>query len=162
MLAFFLSVMRIRNAKDFWAGIMFAALGAFFIVFAQENDMGSAAHMGPAFFPTLLGALLAVIGLYIAVLGPLFQPTLSDGRVEPFHWDILSWILGSVFVFTLLLKPLGLMVSLAVMIVLSLLAERKLHLKETIALIVVLDFIAWAAFVYGIGMIVPVWPSFLY
>ena len=54
------------------------------------------------------------------------------------------------------------MVSLAVMIILSLLAERKLYLKETVALIVVLDFIAWAAFVYGIGMIVPVWPSFLH
>ena len=52
------------------------------------------------------------------------------------------------------------MVSLAVMIVLSLLAERKLYLKETVALI--LDFIAWAAFVYGIGMIVPVWPSLLH
>ena len=50
----------------------------------------------------------------------------------------------------------------AYMIVLSLLAERKLYLKETVALIVVLDFIAWAAFVYGIGMIVPVWPSFLH
>ena len=59
-------------------------------------------------------------------------------------------------------EPLALMVSLAVMIILSLLAERKLYLKETIALIVVLDFIAWAAFVYGIGMIVPVWPSFLH
>ena len=55
--------MKVKNAKDFWAGIMFAALGVFFIVFAQENEMGSAAHMGPAFFPTLLGGLLSVIGL---------------------------------------------------------------------------------------------------
>lgn len=154
--------MKVKNAKDFWAGIMFAVLGVFFIVFAQENEMGSSAHMGPAFFPTLLGGLLSAIGLYIALLGLMFRPTLSDGKIEAFHWDILGWILGSVFVFTLLLKPLGLMVSLAVMIVLSLLAERKLYLKETVALIVVLDFIAWAAFVYGIGMIVPVWPSFLH
>ncbi len=156
------SSMTIKNAKNFWAGIMFAALGVFFIVFAQENEMGTTAHMGPAYFPTLLGGILAIMGVYIAILGLLLQPVNNDGKVDAFHWDVLGWILGAVFVFTLLLKPLGLMLSLAVMIVISLLAERKLFLKETIALIVVLDFIAWAAFVYGIGMIVPVWPAFFY
>lgn len=154
--------MSIRNAKDFWAGIMFAFLGVFFIVFAQENEMGTAARMGPAYFPTLLGGILVLLGLYIALLGLLIQPVNNDGKVDKFHWDILGWILGAVFVFTLLLQPLGLMLSLAVMIVISLLAERKLFFKETLALIVVLDFIAWAAFVYGIGMIVPVWPSIFY
>lgn len=154
--------MTVKNAKDFWAGLMFAFLGVFFIVFAQENDMGTAAHMGPAFFPTLLGSLLTIIGLYIALLGLLFQPVGNDGKIESFHWDILGWILGSVFIFTLLLKPLGLMASLAVMIVISLLAEKKLFFKETLTLVLVLDFIAWAAFVYGIEMTVPVWPAFVY
>jgi len=154
--------MSIRNAKDFWAGILFALIGVFFVVFAQENVMGTAARMGPAYFPTLLGSLLIVFGLVIALGGVLFAPEKGDGQVERFHWDILGWILGSVFVFSVLLKPLGLMLSLAAMIVLALLAERKLRLKETVVLIVVLDAIAWLAFVYGIGMIVPVWPSFLH
>ncbi len=64
--------MTIKNAKNFWAGIMFAALGVFFIVFAQENEMGTAAHMRPAYFPTLLGGILAIMGVYIAILEVYF------------------------------------------------------------------------------------------
>jgi len=32
--------------------------GVFFVVFARQYDMGTAARMGPAFFPTMLGGLL--------------------------------------------------------------------------------------------------------
>ena len=39
--------MQIRNAQDFWSGILFAVFGALFIIFARAYDMGSAARMGP-------------------------------------------------------------------------------------------------------------------
>ena len=50
----------IRDQRDFWSGIMFAVFGVGFVVFAREYDMGTAQRMGPAFFPTVLGALLAL------------------------------------------------------------------------------------------------------
>ena len=49
--------MSLRNAKDFWAGILFAVTGVLAIVTVQEHSLGSAARMGPAYFPTLLGGI---------------------------------------------------------------------------------------------------------
>jgi hypothetical protein len=55
--------MQIRNSKDFWAGLMFLAFGIFFAVYgAIHYQMGTAVRMGPAYFPTLLGGLLTILG----------------------------------------------------------------------------------------------------
>jgi hypothetical protein len=57
---------KIKNPKDFWAGVMFVGTGAFFLVWAVANyQMGTAVRMGPAYFPVLLGALLAVLGAIV-------------------------------------------------------------------------------------------------
>lgn len=154
-------MMTIRNRKDFWSGILFAAIGVFFIVFAQEHPLGSAARMGPAYFPTLLGSVLCALGALVALIG-YFKPAPAgvDTRIEPFNWRILGLILGAVLVFSLLLEYLGLMLSLAAMIAIAAVADRTSRVKETVAMIVVLDLIAYVAFVYAIGMNVAVWPVF--
>ena len=69
--------MVVGNRKDFWSGILFALLGVFFIVFAQEHELGQASRMGPAYFPTVLGILLAAIGLIVAlglIMGAVNNP----------------------------------------------------------------------------------------
>ena len=57
--------MKIRDQKNFWSGLMFIAFGAFFAGWAQQYDMGSAARMGPAFFPTMLGGLMFLLGVIV-------------------------------------------------------------------------------------------------
>jgi len=52
----------IANGKDFWAGVMFVAFGLAFMIVAQNYSMGTAVRMGPAYFPTVLGGILAVLG----------------------------------------------------------------------------------------------------
>ena len=49
--------MKIKNPKDFWAGLMFSAFGSFFVIAARNYRMGNATSMGPAYFPTVLGGL---------------------------------------------------------------------------------------------------------
>ena len=56
-----------RNPKDFWTGLLYIFFGASAIFIARDYNMGTALRMGPAFFPTILGAVLAVIGA-IAVI----------------------------------------------------------------------------------------------
>ena len=53
--------MKIKNEKDFWSGVMFLAFGLGFVVFARKYDMGTAARMGPAYFPTMLGGVLLLL-----------------------------------------------------------------------------------------------------
>lgn len=58
--------MKVKNPKDFWSGLMFMAFGLFFAIWAMTHyQMGTAVRMGPAYFPTVLGGLLAVLGLII-------------------------------------------------------------------------------------------------
>jgi hypothetical protein len=60
--------MQIKNGKDFLAGAMFIALGLAFLLVAQKNyQMGTAVRMGPAYFPSVLGGLLAVLGGIVLV-----------------------------------------------------------------------------------------------
>jgi hypothetical protein len=60
--------MRIKSPKDFWAGLMFISFGLFFAVWAVYSyQMGSAVRMGPAYFPAVLGGLLAILGAMVLI-----------------------------------------------------------------------------------------------
>ena len=60
--------MKIKNQKDFWAGVMFIGFGAFFLAWAFAHyQMGSAVRMGPGYFPAVLGGLLALLGVMVLV-----------------------------------------------------------------------------------------------
>ena len=53
----------IRSPKDFWAGLLYAGFGAAAVLIARDYGMGSSSRMGPAYFPTVLGSLLLLIGV---------------------------------------------------------------------------------------------------
>src|SRR3989442_3387363 len=58
-------MMRIRSPKDFWAGLIFIAIGGGFVLLAQQYRLGDMHRMGPALLPTLVGALLSAPGLIV-------------------------------------------------------------------------------------------------
>jgi len=64
--------MRIYNRRDFYAGIMFVLIGAFFGIYAQDYSLGTANRMGPGYFPTLLAGIMLFLG--VAVLVMAFLP----------------------------------------------------------------------------------------
>jgi hypothetical protein len=94
--------MKITNGKDFWAGVMFIAFGLAFMIIAMENyAMGTSVRMGPAYFPTVLGGILAVLGgvvLFRAFVSKIHNPL----RVFPFTWwrFVVGIILGVVAYYT--------------------------------------------------------------
>ena len=158
--------MVVGNHKDFWSGILFALLGVFFILFAHAPDLAHASPLRPPSSPTVLGILLAAIGLIVALLGyfrkaPITETGEDTGEIMPFRWNVLFLILGSILVFGLALNTFGLMLSLAAMILIAGLASPDFRFKETLAIILVMDLLAWLIFVYGVGMLVPVWPVFM-
>jgi hypothetical protein len=150
---------RIKNEKDFWSGVMFIAFGLGFAGFAQEYDMGSAQRMGPAFFPTVLGGLLVVLGAVVAIQG-LAAETM-DGKIEKFHFGPLAWVLGAVVAFGLLLRPAGLIVALVALIVISSLGSHEFKARDTVLLAIGLCGLVMAVFIYGLGLTIPVWPAFI-
>ncbi len=97
--------LRIKSSQDFCTGCAFIAFGAATVVLASEYPLGSAARMGPGYFPTALGWLLAGIG--VLVLLKSLASTRRRQRRAPHPWLLLRLLLA-VAAFALLLNPLGL------------------------------------------------------
>jgi len=147
--------MKIRAPKDFWAGLMFIGFGVGFAVVAQNYQMGTSVRMGPAYFPTMLGWLLAVIGLWIAVKSFL----VSGGSVGKFYFRPLILIVLATVLFGILLKPLGLVLSLVVLVGVGAFGGFEFRWKEVTILYVVLAVFSVLVFVKGLGLPIPVWPG---
>ena len=134
--------MKIKSQQDWWAGLMFIAFGLFFIVFSLGTpefidklvgsrliagyQMGSSVRMGPAYFPVVLGGLLAFLGLLV-----LFDSVVEEGPdVAVFHWRPLLWIGLSSLAFAYLLKPLGLVLASAALVFISAYGGHEFKWKE--------------------------------
>lgn len=153
--------MKIKNARDFWSGVMFIAFGLFFAGFARQYDLGTAARMGPAYFPTMLGLLLMLIGAMVGFKGLRTDAEEGQGAVDRFHFKPLILVLGAVVAFALLLRPGGLIVALLALIFISSLGSGEFKLKEILPLAVGLCLLVLAVFIWGLGLTIPVLPAFM-
>ena len=151
--------MRIRHQKDFWSGVMFLVIGLAFVGFAQDYDMGTAQRMGPGYFPTLLGGLLAILGLVISIVA--LRNDAPGGEIERFHFGPLLIVLGAVALFGLLLRTAGLVAALLVLIGVSAYASHEFRLREIVPLAAFLVVLVLAVFVWGLGLVIPIWPAFM-
>jgi Tripartite tricarboxylate transporter TctB family len=144
----------IRHQRDFVSGLIFIAFGLAALVLARDYTMGSAVRMGPAYFPSVLGAVLALLGLII-LLRALF---LQGARIGQLALRPLSLILGGVLAFAFLLEPLGLIVATIALIVISALGGWEFRVRDVVMSCLVLLVLALGLFVYGLGMPLKVWP----
>ena len=150
----------IKDQRDFWAGVLFAAFGAFFCFYAVANyPLGTASRMGPGYFPMLLGGFLLFLGVLISLKSFFFPPHDGTG-IGPFDWRVVFVILGSVLIFALLLRPAGLIPATAVMVFVSTFANRSYKVIQGIVLSIILSVVVWLIFVLGLDLTVPVLPSF--
>lgn len=153
------SGLRIRNQKDFAAGVIYVLAGAGFGIGAINYKVGDAARMGPGYFPLMIGILLTVIG-FVTLFGAV-RRTAVEEKVKAPHLRTIAWILGSVVLFGLLLQPAGLIASLAVLIIVSSLASHEFAWKGALANTVVLILFSVGVFVKGIDLLIPLWPAFM-
>src|SRR5262245_64603906 len=100
--------MKINSPKDFWSGLMFVAVGLFFALWAIKNyQMGTAVRMGPAYFPTVLGGLLAVLGAVVLVSA--LAPRQGEEQKLTLPFNIVDLIIAVVIfvVFGFAAKKIG-------------------------------------------------------
>jgi hypothetical protein len=147
--------MRIRAPKDFWAGVMFFGFAVVAVLAARGYSLGSAGRMGPGYFPLLLGLVLGGLGALL-----IGRSLILDGEPLPrLHVVPLAIIAAAVCLFGLAIEPLGLVVSLAILVTLSAWAGRQFRLVETMALALALIVFSVGVFVYALGLTLNVWPS---
>lgn len=159
--------MKIGHQKDFWGGVLFAAIGLLFAVIARGvpglsflpgYSMGTPARMGPGFFPFYLGVLLFLLGVFIAVNGVRGAAT-EGHKVEKFHWGPILYVLGSVVMFGLLLKVIGMLLAGILLVIGASLGSHEFKLKPTLILAVVLSIFCALVFVAGLKLPIPLCPD---
>ena len=140
--------MRVRNAKDLLAGLLFAAFGVAFLVAAQNYEPGSARRMGPAYFPIVLS--LALIGIGLATMA---RAWLVPGEpVRDVAAKALALVTAGIVLFGLLVQGAGLGVAVIALAAVSALASRRFRPLPTLALALALAAFSILVFVRGLGL----------
>lgn len=145
-----------RNNKDFWAGIMLIGIGAASIFFARDYAFGTTMRMGPGYFPSILGGILVLFGIYVMVMG------LRSGEKIQLHCSLRALIVLplSVVAFGVLMNHAGFIPALAVLIFGSASAGREFKFVEVVLLTVILTGLSVAVFISGLGLPYPLIKGF--
>jgi hypothetical protein len=132
---------------------MFTVAGLAAVYIAQDYSMGTAGRMGPAYFPTVLGGMLTIVGLII--LGRSFFGKQEEG-VREFAVKPLLLVLAAVLVFGFLFRQAGLMVAIPALIFISAVASPKFKVLPIALLAIGLSLFSWFLFVKMLGLPLPV------
>jgi len=145
----------VRSPKELVAGLMFVGIGVTAIVIASNYTLGTAARMGPGYFPRILGILMIVLGAIIV----LRSLRVSGPPLPGWKWRPVVVILGSVIVFGLVVNWLGLVFSTMLLIVLSSAASTEFRPKEAVISGVLLAALAVGVFIIGLKLQMGIWPG---
>jgi hypothetical protein len=151
--------LKIRNQRDFGAGIMYMVIGIFFAGFATQYQMGTAAKMGPGYFPFYLGLLMFLLGLLVAVKA--FSAKAAIEAIPKFNWRIIAQITGAVVLYGLLLPKMGFLIAVIVLVFVSASASKEFTWKGTAINAAFLVTFTYSVFVLGLKLQFPLLPVFL-
>jgi len=141
---------KIKSPEDFWAGLMFIAIGMAAVTIARDYPMGWAIRMGPGYFPTLLGGIMTFLGVIIT--GRSFW--IKGEGVGPWAFRPMFVLTGAIACYGIMMEliELGFVPALVLLIIGCALAHKDVHWAETIVLSIFLTVACVALFIYGIGL----------
>jgi hypothetical protein len=158
--------MQIKNQKDFFSGLMFMGIGGSFAWRATTYNVGSAANIGPGYFPLLLGLLLALLGMLLTFKS-LVTETEDGGRLGRWAWRPMVCILVAHGVFGLLLagwpaiglRPMGFVVAVFVLVFLAALAAPGCGLRQAVVLALASALGSYLVCFVLLRLPIAVWPA---
>lgn len=140
-----------RSPKDFWSGVIYIVFGASALIIGRDYSMGTALRMGPAYFPSLLGGGLVLIGAIAVVRGFAIRgPALGA-----LAWRKVAFIVGSVLLFGFTVRGLGLAIALPLLVISSARASSRFSWVSSIAMAAGLTVFCVLVFLKGLGVPLP-------
>lgn len=151
--------MQIRDQKGLVTGVFYMIFGAGAALVGSSYAFGSSAQMGPGYFPVMLGSALVLLGVIVA-LGAV-RPVAEATTLPAIDWRSILWIASAIALFALTLHSLGLAVAIFLLVMVS--SAGNVHRNWLHALIcaAVMIVLSVAIFIIGLGIALPVLPSFL-
>ena len=153
--------MKIKSERDFWSGLMFLVVGIVFAVGARNYPLGVSARPGPGYFPLLLSIIMAILGA-IVLFKALTIETEGGDKIGSIAWKPLVIIVAAIAVFGAAITPLGMVVTIPILIFITSLAGDEFGWKGVLANSIVLTFGSWVIFIWGLKLTIPLWPWFIH
>jgi putative tricarboxylic transport membrane protein len=144
---------RVKSPQDFGAAIVFLLIGIAGLYFGRELTYGTAARMGPGYFPYLLSWLIIAIGVVVG----LMSLSVEGPPIEAPQFRPMFFVLLSVVIFGYLMSYVGLAITGVVMTLIAAFARRNFNLLESFALGIGLSIGCVLIFVYALGQPLPAW-----
>ena len=140
-----------RDWTDVIGGAALLAFGLWFVWHAGvEYDMGSMRRMGPGFFPTVLGWLVAGFGALLLLPALFRRGEWPLPAIRP-----LVTIVAGGLAFAWMIEPLGLVPATVALVCIVAFAETQVRLLRTAILAVALSAMAVGVFSEGLGIPIP-------
>lgn len=143
--------------KDFWGGMMLIGTGASAALIAALNyRFGTSLRIGPGYFPTVLGGILVLFGVYVLVRG-----LRSNEKIQG-NWSLRALIVLplSLVLFGVVMELAGFISALVSLIFASAFSGKEFKVIEVLLLTVLLTVLSLAVFIWGLGLPYPLIKGF--
>ncbi len=123
---------------------------------ARDYPFGSALHMGPGFFPSVLGGVLIAFGICIMTMG-----LLGNEQIQA-RLSIRALIMLplSLVLFGVLMQRAGFIPALLALVLVAAASGREFRVVEVLLCAAVLAGLSVAVFVWGLGLSYPLVKGF--
>ena len=119
-------------------------------------ELGTPLRMGPAYFPLLVGLIVAALGLAVLVKGLVAGEVPAFG---PVPWRAVAFIVLAVLFFGFTVRRLGFVPASAVTALLTTMASKRVRARTAVLVAAGLTVAATLIFVVGLQLRVPLWGS---
>ena len=144
--------------KDLLAGLMFIVIGVVFFVGAYNYQMGTAARMGPGYFPRILGGVMAVLGVIVAGIGLKNQAQWAATDGIGWTWKPVIILTAAVVLFGATLPSLGMVIAIILLTIISGISAHDKNYRELAIITVIMCLFCAAVFVWGLKLQMKLFP----
>ena len=151
------------NRDDLTAGLVFLGIGLFFAINTVTSlDIGTAAAMGPGFFPLALCIILTLLGAAIVLHARRrSREEAAPEESSPLNLRAIFFVIAAPVAFGLTLRTLGLVPALALTIALAVAASRVIGVLRGVSIVIGMTVFCVVVFYYGLQVPVELFsPTF--
>jgi hypothetical protein len=143
-----------RYNKDYYGGGLMFLLGIGAIWKGFDYKIGTLSRMGPGYFPVAIGAILALMGVLIA-LGAKSEATAGDDKKHPPEWRGWACIILANIAFVVLGRYGGLLPATFAVVFISALGDRQNSLKNAFLLAIAMVVVCLIVFAWALQLQFP-------
>jgi hypothetical protein len=148
----------LTQKKDYYAGALMVLIGVGSVLEARHYSLGTLFHMGPGFFPIILGVTMTGVGLLIALVAATSQAAPDDQLHMPKpEWRAWACILAGPLLFIILGTYGGLIPATFACVFVSALGDKDSTLLSAFLLALGVTAFGVLLFSYILQVSMPMW-----